>query len=101
MHIKARTIHMDNEYKYANSIFKPCPFHVTTSQATQRKGLNSMVILGAWASWLHRKRGIFDTCGPSLVKAQQQHSFKEKLRLSVGASLMLKNFRSYFLSCRG
>jgi hypothetical protein len=60
MHIKARTIHMDNEYKYANSIFKPCPFHVTTSQATQRKGLNSMVILGAWASWLHRKRGIFE-----------------------------------------
>lgn len=27
-------IHMYNEYEYANSIYKPCPIHVTTSQSS-------------------------------------------------------------------
>jgi len=36
--------------------------------------LNSMVILEAWALWLNRKRGVFDSATPS----QQQHSIPSK-----------------------
>jgi len=44
-----------------------------------------MVILEAWALWLNRKRGVFDSATPSLATAQ--HSFKEEL--SLAASLVL------------
>ena len=43
---------------------------------TQRKGFNSMVILGAWTLWLQRNRG-FDVVIPSLARAH--HSFKEEV----------------------
>lgn len=39
----------------------------TTDQ--MRKGLNSLVILGAWTIWKHRHRCVFDECNPSLVTA--------------------------------
>jgi len=45
----------------------------------QRKGFNSMVILGSWTLRLHRNGGAFDGATPSLAKAQ--HSFKEELSL--------------------
>jgi hypothetical protein len=31
-----------------------------------KKGLNSLIILGAWTLWNHRNNCIFDGCNPSL-----------------------------------
>jgi hypothetical protein len=38
----------------------------------RRKGLNSMIILGAWILWKHRNRCVFDGAAPSLVAALSQ-----------------------------
>jgi hypothetical protein len=32
-----------------------------------RKGLNSLIILGAWTIWKHRKWYVFDGVAPSLA----------------------------------
>ena len=34
-----------------------------------QKGLNSIIILGAWSLWNHRNRCVFDGCSPSLTSA--------------------------------
>jgi hypothetical protein len=31
-----------------------------------KKGLNSLIILGAWTLWNHRNKCIFDGCNPSM-----------------------------------
>jgi hypothetical protein len=33
-----------------------------------RKGLNSLIILGAWSIWNHRNRCVFDGISPSVPK---------------------------------
>jgi hypothetical protein len=32
-----------------------------------RKGLDSLIILGAWTLWNHRNKCVFDGCSPSVV----------------------------------
>ena len=34
-----------------------------------RKGLNSLVILGAWTLWIHRNTCAFDDASPSVPRA--------------------------------
>jgi hypothetical protein len=42
--------------------------HMTTSALT-RKGLNSLIILGAWILWNHRNRCVFDGAAPNMVES--------------------------------
>jgi hypothetical protein len=42
--------------------------HKATSRLT-RKGLNSLIILGAWVIWKHRNRCVFDGASPNMVEA--------------------------------
>jgi hypothetical protein len=37
-----------------------------------RKGLNSVISLGAWVLWKHRNRCVFDTALPNLTTALAQ-----------------------------
>jgi hypothetical protein len=37
-----------------------------------KKGLNSLIILGAWTLWKHRNRCAFDVIAPNLVTAVSQ-----------------------------
>jgi hypothetical protein len=37
----------------------------------KKKGLNSVIILGAWCLWLHRKRMVFNGDSPSLGRLQR------------------------------
>ena len=34
-----------------------------------RKGINSLVILGAWTIWKHRNRGLIEGASPNLAEA--------------------------------
>ena len=34
-----------------------------------QKGLNALVILGAWTLWIHRNKCVFDGVSPDLAKA--------------------------------
>jgi hypothetical protein len=34
-----------------------------------RKGINSLIILGAWTLWTHRNRCVFDGAAPSVAGA--------------------------------
>jgi hypothetical protein len=40
--------------------------HMTTLALT-RRGLNSLIILGAWILWNHRNRCVFDGATPNMV----------------------------------
>ena len=33
-----------------------------------RKGLNSLIVLGAWTLWNHRNRCVFDEASPSVAR---------------------------------
>ena len=35
----------------------------------QKKGLNSLVVLGAWVLWTHRNSCVFDGAAPSIARA--------------------------------
>jgi hypothetical protein len=50
----------------------------------KRKGLNSVVILGAWCLWLHRNKVVFNEESPSLARLQR--SFLDELVSWVMAS---------------
>jgi hypothetical protein len=62
-------------------------------EKSKQKDLNSMVILEAWALWLHRKR-VFDSVTPSLATAQ--HSFKEELSLAASLVLTAQKLQELF-----
>ena len=34
-----------------------------------RKGINSLIILGAWTLWTHRNKCVFDGAAPSVASA--------------------------------
>jgi hypothetical protein len=38
----------------------------------RKKGLNSMIVLGAWILWKHRNSCVFDGDAPSMVTALSQ-----------------------------
>jgi hypothetical protein len=40
-----------------------------TTTGFNKKGLNSLVILGAWIIWNHRNRCVFDGDSPNLINA--------------------------------
>jgi hypothetical protein len=42
--------------------------HMTTSTLT-RKGLNSLIILGAWILWNHRNQCVFDGAASNMVES--------------------------------
>jgi hypothetical protein len=42
--------------------------HMTTSAFT-RRGLNSLIILGAWILWNHRNWCVFDGAAPHMVES--------------------------------
>jgi hypothetical protein len=46
-------------------MYNHCPIKLT------KKGLNIVIILGAWCIWLHRKRVVFDGDSPSLGRLQR------------------------------
>jgi hypothetical protein len=50
-----------------------------------QKGLNSLVILGAWILWKHRNRCVFDGISPSLAAALSQAEEEKKTWELVGA----------------
>jgi hypothetical protein len=41
--------------------------HMTTSRIT-RRGLNSLIILGAWTIWNHHNKCVFDGANPNMVE---------------------------------
>jgi hypothetical protein len=49
------------------------------------KGLNSLVILGAWTLWKHRIRCVFDGAAPIMVVALTQAEEEPKVWELAGA----------------
>jgi hypothetical protein len=52
----------------------------------RRKGFNSMVALGAWWIWKHRKSCVFEGSSPSVVRVVQDIKDEAGLWCLVGAS---------------
>jgi hypothetical protein len=50
-----------------------------------RKGLNSLIILGAWIIWKHRNRCVFDGAAPSLTACLAQAEDERELWELAGA----------------
>jgi hypothetical protein len=57
--------------------------HKATSGLT-RKGLNSLIILGAWVIWKHRNRCVFDGASPNMVEALVLLGEERHLRMMAG-----------------
>ena len=45
----------------------------------QKKGLNSLVVLGAWVLWTHRNSCVFDGAAPSIARALNATSEERRL----------------------
>jgi hypothetical protein len=58
--------------------------HKATSGLT-RKGLNSLIILGAWVIWKHRNRFVFNGASPSMVEALILLEEERHLWMTAGA----------------
>jgi hypothetical protein len=50
-----------------------------------RRGLNSLIILGAWTIWNHRNRCVFDGASPSMVKILIQAGEDQRQWMIAGA----------------
>jgi hypothetical protein len=50
-----------------------------------KKGLNSLIILGAWTLWNHRNRCVFDGVTPSVTKALVAAGEEHRLWCMAGA----------------
>ena len=53
-----------------------------------KKGLNSLIILGAWLIWLHRNRCVFDNGSPSLPLILKQFEDERSLWEVAGAKVL-------------
>jgi hypothetical protein len=53
-----------------------------------RKGLNSIIILGAWVLWKHKNRCVFDAAPPSLMTALAQDREEKIMWEMAGAKCM-------------
>jgi hypothetical protein len=51
----------------------------------KRKGLNSLIILGAWILWKHRNACVFEGARPSIQHILQNFSLERKLWHLAGA----------------
>jgi hypothetical protein len=56
--------------------------HVAKSS---RKGLNSVIILGAWCIWLHCNKVVFDGDSPSLRRIQRSFLDESVCWVKAGA----------------
>jgi nuclear pore complex protein Nup210 len=50
----------------------------------QKKGLNSLVVLGAWVLWTHHNFCVFDGAAPSITRALIVNSEEQRLWEIVG-----------------
>jgi hypothetical protein len=50
-----------------------------------KKGLNSLIILGAWLIWLHRNRCVFGNGSPSLPLVLKQFEDEKSRWVAAGA----------------
>jgi hypothetical protein len=50
-----------------------------------QKGINSLIILGAWTLWKHRNRSIFDRFPPNMGAAISQFSQELEMWILAGA----------------
>ena len=51
----------------------------------QKKGLNSLVVLGAWVLWTHCRSCVFDGAAPSIARALNISSEEQCLWEIAGA----------------
>jgi hypothetical protein len=58
--------------------------HTTTSALT-RKGLNSLIILGAWILWNHCNRCVFDGAAPNMVESLILFGNERRIWMMAGA----------------
>jgi hypothetical protein len=56
-----------------------------TTSGMSKKGLNSLIILGAWAIWNHRNRCVFDHARPSMVEVLTCVGEERRLWMMAGA----------------
>jgi hypothetical protein len=56
-----------------------------STRKDKRKGLNCVIIPGAWCLWLHRNRTVFDGICPSIQRMQQLFSDEFSCWLMAGA----------------
>jgi hypothetical protein len=56
-----------------------------TTSAITRKGLNSLIILGAWILWNHRNRCLFDGAAPNMVESLIHFGDERRVWMMAGA----------------
>jgi hypothetical protein len=50
-----------------------------------KKGLDSLIILGAWILWNHRNKCVFDGCSPNVIMSLRAADEERKKWEIVGA----------------